>query len=128
MKITKSKANILFSALNEWNNAGLLDDNTTILLKKNNIEILNFDWKKLARYSFWLSLICIVTAISAILSDHYLRELLAYIFNAPYLLKFITLSILSGVIYFGRTSILQMWILKGYTFNKSSDDFIMNIQ
>ncbi|WP_341787964.1 hypothetical protein [Rickettsia endosymbiont of Cantharis rufa] len=29
---------------------------------------------------------------------------------------------------FGRTSILQMWILKGYTFNKSSDDFIMNIQ
>ncbi|WP_341787537.1 hypothetical protein [Rickettsia endosymbiont of Cantharis rufa] len=27
-----------------------------------------------------------------------------------------------------RTSILQMWILKGYTFNKSSDDFIMNIQ
>ncbi|WP_341787573.1 hypothetical protein [Rickettsia endosymbiont of Cantharis rufa] len=28
----------------------------------------------------------------------------------------------------GRTSILQMWILKGYTFNKSSDDFIMNIQ
>ncbi|WP_341787831.1 GyrI-like domain-containing protein [Rickettsia endosymbiont of Cantharis rufa] len=30
--------------------------------------------------------------------------------------------------YFGRTSILQMWILKGYTFNKSSDDFIMNIQ
>ncbi|WP_341787787.1 hypothetical protein [Rickettsia endosymbiont of Cantharis rufa] len=29
---------------------------------------------------------------------------------------------------FNRTSILQMWILKGYTFNKSSDDFIMNIQ
>ncbi|WP_341786662.1 hypothetical protein [Rickettsia endosymbiont of Cantharis rufa] len=28
----------------------------------------------------------------------------------------------------GRTSILQMWILKSYTFNKSSDDFIMNIQ
>ncbi|WP_341786798.1 hypothetical protein [Rickettsia endosymbiont of Cantharis rufa] len=28
----------------------------------------------------------------------------------------------------GRTSILQTWILKGYTFNKSSDDFIMNIQ
>ncbi|WP_341787965.1 hypothetical protein [Rickettsia endosymbiont of Cantharis rufa] len=28
----------------------------------------------------------------------------------------------------GCTSILQMWILKGYTFNKSSNDFIMNIQ
>lgn len=55
MKIAKSQAKILFSALNEWNNTGLLDDNTTILLK-NDIEILNFDWKKLARYSFWVSL------------------------------------------------------------------------
>ncbi|MCC8467398.1 MAG: hypothetical protein LN589_01425 [Rickettsia endosymbiont of Eriopis connexa] len=75
MKIAKSQAKILFSALNEWNNAGLLDYNTTILLK-NDIEILNFDWKKLARYSFWVSLICIVIAINAILSDRYLRELL----------------------------------------------------
>ncbi|WP_233418865.1 hypothetical protein [Rickettsia tamurae] len=72
---------------------------TTILLK-NDIEILNFDWKKLAGYSFWVSLICIVIAINAILSDRYLRELLEYILNAPYLLKFITLSTLSGIIYF----------------------------
>ncbi len=99
MKIAKSQAKILFSALDEWNNTGLLDDNMTVLLK-NDIEILNFDWKKLARYSFWVSLICIVIAINAILSDRYLRELLEYIFNAPYLLKFITLSTLSGIIYF----------------------------
>ena len=45
-------------------------------------------------------LVCIVIAINAILSDRYLRELLEYIFNAPYLLKFITLSTLSGIIYF----------------------------
>ncbi|AFC73314.1 hypothetical protein [Rickettsia montanensis] len=96
MKIAKLQAKILFSALNEWNNAGLLDDNTTILLK-HDIEILNFGWKKLARYSFGVSLICIVNAI---LSDRYLRELLEYIFNAPHLLKFITLSTLSGIIYF----------------------------
>ncbi|AFC70981.1 hypothetical protein [Rickettsia australis] len=54
MRISKSQAKILFSALDEWNNTGLLDDHTTILLK-NDIEILNFDWKKLARYSFWVS-------------------------------------------------------------------------
>ncbi|AAL03484.1 unknown [Rickettsia conorii str. Malish 7] len=34
------------------------------------------------------------------MSDRYIRELLEYIFNAPYLLKFITLSTLSGIIYF----------------------------
>ncbi|WP_341787072.1 hypothetical protein [Rickettsia endosymbiont of Cantharis rufa] len=38
------------------------------------------------------------------------------------------LKILNLLVFSGRTSILQMWILKGYTFNKSSDDFIMNIQ
>ncbi|WP_392506733.1 hypothetical protein ACE5D9_03100 [Rickettsia sp. 2024-CO-Wats] len=41
MKIAKLQAKRLFLALNEWNNAGLLDDNTTILLKYD-IEILNF--------------------------------------------------------------------------------------
>ncbi|WP_341786751.1 hypothetical protein [Rickettsia endosymbiont of Cantharis rufa] len=37
-------------------------------------------------------------------------------------------KVLGVIPWLGRTSILQMWILKGYTFNKSSDDFIMNIQ
>ncbi|WP_269432913.1 hypothetical protein [Rickettsia rhipicephali] len=42
MKIAKLQAKILFSALNEWNNAGLLDYNTTILLKHDIESLSNY--------------------------------------------------------------------------------------
>ena len=40
------------------------------------IEVQPFDWRRLAKYSFWVALICIVTAVSSVLADRVLAQLL----------------------------------------------------
>jgi hypothetical protein len=98
MKINQNQASIIKSALHEWKNSGDLDE-TMALKLESSLEVQTFDWKKLAKYSFWISLICIVTAVSSVLLDKVLIDLLESLFNAPYPVKFFTISIIAGLIY-----------------------------
>ena len=98
MKVNKSQATSIRAALKYWNTNGLIDDKMASSLE-NDIYVIPFDWKKLAKYSFWVALICIVISISSVLADNALLKLLESIFNASYLVKCISLSILSGLIY-----------------------------
>ncbi|WP_102046968.1 DUF2157 domain-containing protein [Desulfocurvibacter africanus] len=98
MKTNRKHASVVHNALEHWNRAGLLDDTTALALQQD-IEVISFDWKRLAKYSFWIALICIVTAIGAALADDVLLALLESLFDAPYSVKFFGLSGLSGAIY-----------------------------
>ena len=98
MKVNKSQATSIRAAIKYWNTNGRIDDKMAVSLE-NDIYVISFDWKKLAKYSFWIALVCIVISISSILADRVLLKLLESIFNAPYLVKCISLSILSGGIY-----------------------------
>ncbi|MGZ3746273.1 MAG: DUF2157 domain-containing protein [Pseudobdellovibrionaceae bacterium] len=98
MRVNRNQATALKEAINHWNRNGLLDEKTTSALQQD-IEVVPFDWKKLAKYSFWVALICIITSIGAVLADKILLALLESIFHAPYIVKFFGLSILSGLIY-----------------------------
>ena len=63
-------------------------------------EIVGFDWKRLAKYSFWVSLICIVIAVGSILADKALMALLAKIFRAPDIIKCLFLGGISAALYY----------------------------
>jgi len=64
------------------------------------IETIHFDWQRLAKYSFWISLICICTAVIAIVTDSVLMEFLEQLFNTPAIVKSLFFLILSGGLYF----------------------------
>ncbi|MBF0366035.1 MAG: DUF2157 domain-containing protein [Oligoflexia bacterium] len=98
MKVNKTHASIICNAIEHWNRDGLIDEKTATLLTQD-IEVIAFDWKKLSKYSFWIALICIVTAFGAIFADEILRELLHSIFNAPYIVKFFSITTISALIY-----------------------------
>ena len=98
MRVNRNQATALRGAIEHWNRNGLLDEKTTSTLQQD-IEIVPFDWKRLAKYSFWVAIICTVTSVGAVLADKALLALLESIFNAPYIVKFFGLSILSGLIY-----------------------------
>lgn len=98
MKVNKKQAESLRSAIQQWTSAGQLDDKTALVLNQS-IEVVSFDWKRLAKYSFWVALICIVTSVGAVLADKVLLELLESIFNAPYIVKCMGLSVVSAAIY-----------------------------
>jgi hypothetical protein len=67
MYTTKTKARIIKQAILAWHNEGLLDEEKSSQLE-NSIEVAAFDWKRLARYSFIVSIICLVIAVGSIVS------------------------------------------------------------
>ena len=98
MKVSRSHASIIRKAIDNWRQDGVIDDKAAAALSSNT-EVVKFDWKRLAKYSFWIAIICIVISIGAVLADQALMELLSRIFNAPYIVKFFGLSALSGLIF-----------------------------
>lgn len=73
-------------------------------LLANAIEVQPFDWRRLAKYSFWVALICIVTAVSSAFADRVLIELLERLFEAPHLIKCAVMSALAaGLYWWGMT-------------------------
>lgn len=98
MRVDKNQATALRGAIEHWSRSGLLDEKTAGALEQD-IEIVPFDWKRLAKYSFWAAIICVITAVGAVLADQVLLALLESIFHAPYILKFFALSILAALIY-----------------------------
>ncbi len=98
MKVNRTQATALRGAIEHWHHQGLLDEHTATVLRQD-IEVTPFDWKRMSKYSFWVALFCILSAVSAALADQVLVALLASLLNAPYIVKFIGCSVLSGLFY-----------------------------
>lgn len=63
------------------------------------IEVQYFDWRRLAKYSFWVALFSIVSSVSAALSDRMLQDFLKAVFDSPALVKCATLSLGAAGLY-----------------------------
>lgn len=98
MRVVKSKAAFLREAINEWTTRGLLTKDTAQTLN-DDIHVIPFQWRKAARLSFLIAVICFVIAISAVLLDKELVALIQKIFKASALLKCVTLFTLSAALY-----------------------------
>lgn len=101
MQVNKKQAELLSESITYWQTQGYINQELASKLSSS-LQIQSFDWRKLAKYSFWIALICIVTAISSIIADRILMELIEKIFNAPYEVKcafFIIVA--SGLFTFG---------------------------
>ncbi|OGP80568.1 MAG: hypothetical protein A2Z08_11485 [Deltaproteobacteria bacterium RBG_16_54_11] len=99
MRLTRKKAGLVEAVIRQW----IADKTVTQEEGKKllgSYEIAGFDWKRLAKYSFWISLICIVIAVGSILADKALMALLAKIFRAPDILKCLFLAGTAVVFYY----------------------------
>lgn len=90
MKVRKKEARLIKASLDAWKNQGMLNNETHQKLF-NDVEAINFDWKRLAKYSFWVAIICLVIAFGAAVADRELLKMLRFIVEAPYVVKFFVL-------------------------------------
>lgn len=99
LRLTKKKAKLVEAVIRHWisENVATHEEGNKLL---DSYEIVRFDWKRLAKYSFWISLICIVIAVCSIIADKILMELLAKIFRAPDIIKCLFLAIVAGGLYY----------------------------
>lgn len=98
MKLARKQATIVKDAITEWTRDGLLPASQAAQLAAS-IEIQMFDWRRLAKYSFWVAVISIVSSVSAALSDALLMELIGKLFQAPAMVKCLSLSLVAAGLY-----------------------------
>ena len=94
MIVTKSKAQTIKQAIKFWQGEGLLDEAKAGQLDKS-IEVATFDWKRMARYSFIISVTCFVVAAVSLTNLPLFAFLLACPTN-----RLIIAGLISGVAYF----------------------------
>jgi hypothetical protein len=98
MKVSRKQAAAVNGAIAHWRQANMLDQKLADSLG-NDLEVISFDWGRLAGYCFWISIVCVIIAVGALLADDYLRDLFRRIFHAPASLKCLALAGLSASMY-----------------------------
>jgi hypothetical protein len=99
MKLTKKKAKIVEEAIDMWVAEDFISGDKGRTLRES-LEIIRFDWKRLAKYSFWIALICIIIAVGTVVADKALMALFAKIFRAPALIKCLFFALAAGALYY----------------------------
>ena len=74
MKLNKKQGLFLKQTIEHWQLQGTITPDVANELNQS-FSIRPFDWERLAKYSFWISMICTVIAIAAITLDDYFLQL-----------------------------------------------------
>ncbi len=98
MKLLKKEARIIKNAIQQWQKEEIISVAEAEKLNAS-YQIIPFDWRRVAKYAFWLSIFCIVISISAALADEWLFELLKNLFQAPAIIKCLFFIIVATALY-----------------------------
>lgn len=98
MQVSKEEANTIKRAVSHWRDVGMISGEESQKLLAS-YEVVSFDWKRVAEYSFWLAMMCIVISVAAALADKWLIELFTKIFNAPDLVKCVAFAAIAAGLY-----------------------------
>ncbi|MBT8386351.1 MAG: DUF2157 domain-containing protein [Ignavibacteria bacterium] len=99
MKYNKKQGHFLNNTISEWELNGTITKETADSLR-NSYSIRPFDFKKLAKYSFWIAIICAITAVVSIIADEFLIDLIESFFSSSNIGLCLTFAVLSALIYY----------------------------
>ena len=101
MLFNKKQGKFIHSVIDQWAAQETVPQETAARLRES-ISIRPFDWKKLAKYSFWIAIICFIISVVSVLADAALIELLKTIFTASAILRCLMLALpAAGFFYLG---------------------------
>lgn len=98
LDISKQEKETLDDAIAHWQAEGLID---TPLAKNlsDSYEVKGFDWKRLAQYSFWIALSCVVLAFLSLFIDEKILSWIARLYDTPDVVICIFCGVLALVFY-----------------------------
>jgi len=102
LNLDRQESEFLNSTIAHWEKEHLLDAEQAEKLR-NSYEVKGFDWMRLAKYSFWVALICGVVAVGSLIVDDAVINWIKNLYDTPDII----ISLLSGVMaaglfYLGR--------------------------
>lgn len=99
LKVSKKEGKVLNTAITQWLNSDVISTEESQRLQ-NAYEVTPFDWQRVAKYAFWIAIICVITAVTSVLSDRWLMEQLEKLFTASDTVKTLFFALMSAGFYF----------------------------
>lgn len=99
MKLNKSQGDLLKRVIERWEADGTIDVSTADRLKES-YTVRSFEWKELAKYSFWIAIVCGVIAVVSVLADHLIMDLLERLFLSSYSLTSGVFAVGAALVYY----------------------------
>jgi len=99
MKVSNRQAKFLEKAITRWQQEGTLTPEEADKLR-NSFSIQSFDWKKLAKYSFWIAIVCGLVSVSAAVADDYIIHFIEQLFSSSNIALCIVMQVISGGFYY----------------------------
>ena len=102
LNLDKQESEFLNRAIKHWQDNNLVDADTAEKLRSS-YEVKGFDWMRLAKYSFWIALVCGFIAVGSLIIDDSVIRWLKRLYYTPD----VVIAILAGILavtlfYFGR--------------------------
>lgn len=91
LDLDKAESQFLDDTISHWEKEGLVEASTAATLRTT-YEVKGFDWKRLAKYSFWIALLCGFAAFASLIIDDKILNWLKKLYDTPDLL----ISLFSG--------------------------------
>ena len=82
LNIDKEEADFLDQTIRHWESEGIVNNETADKLR-NSYDTKQFDWRKLAQYSFWIALACGLIAFASLIIDDDILDLLKKLSDTP---------------------------------------------
>ncbi|MBE7176836.1 MAG: DUF2157 domain-containing protein [Mucilaginibacter polytrichastri] len=79
---SRNESEILDDAIAHWESERLITPETANRLR-DSYEAKGFDWKRLARYSFWIALVCGIVALASLVIDDKIIHMLERLYDTP---------------------------------------------
>ncbi len=98
MKLSKRQGQFLQKVIDRWQAESVIDGQEADRLR-NSFTIQTFDWKKLAKYSFWIAIICALISVSAAVADDYIIHLIESIFSSSSIALCLVSALLATLFY-----------------------------
>ncbi|MGF1776228.1 hypothetical protein [Vibrio nomapromontoriensis] len=98
MKLSKRESRVVEGAIDQWLEQGVITPEDSDKLK-DSYQIVKIDWSLIAKYSFWIAIVCIVLSVLSVLLDEWLIKLFEEIFTAPDIAKSGFFALISALFY-----------------------------
>lgn len=99
MLFNKKQGKFLNETIKQWEIEGTITKDIAQTLK-NSFTIRTFDYQKLAKYSFWVAIACIIISFGAIIADKYIIYLFEKILSLSDIGLCLMFAILAAVVYY----------------------------
>lgn len=99
MKLNKTQGDFLRGVIERWEAEGTVTADTANRLKTS-YTVRPFEWKELAKYSFWIAIACGVIAVGAVLADNLIMKVLEKLFLSSHGLASGIFALLAALTYY----------------------------